>query len=344
MRKHTVLVLSIMAVFLISALVVGCGSKEAEKPAAPAYPTKAINCLIGFAAGGPGDVIGRGILPILQEKLGKGISISNQPGASGATAGAEALKGKDGYTMLFGTETLSVWQIMDLLNASPTKDFKVIKIVASATPVLAVPPDSQFDDMKSFIEYAKANPEKLRIGTAGPATVPHVSGLLLTKTLGAKFTFVPFQGGKPAVTAVMGGQVDATIEMVNSMSEAYKAKQLKVLATFTNEPVKGLEDVPQAGKIYPELAPQLPYGPYFGLFVSKDTPDDVVKILTAKMDEAVKDPRWAEYQNKLYIVPADISGQAAVDYLNKWTSNTAWTLYDMGVAKKSPADFGIPKP
>jgi len=308
------------------------------------YPERSIKVMVGFPAGGPADVIGRGILPILQEKLGQGIAITNLPGAAGATAGATVVQGTpDGYTLFMASETVSIWQVMGISKDMSVKSFIPIKLVSTAVPVLAVPPGSKFKTAQEFFAEAKANPGKLRIATAGPGTVPHACGIMAGEVLGAKFTFVPYQGGAPAIVAVMGGQVDATIEMVQSMAEAYKGGKLKILASFTNQPIPGL-DIPPLGKIEPKFAPELPYGPYFGLFAPLKTPDNVVKILTDKMEEAVKDPRWIEYTDKLYLPRMNLSGAAAVKFLDDWTSKSAWLFFDNGAAKESPANFGIKKP
>jgi tripartite-type tricarboxylate transporter receptor subunit TctC len=336
MKRSAILFAAIVLLICITGPVWGQAS----------YPTRPIQAYIGFPAGGPGDVIGRGILPILQEKIGQGIGFSNVPGASGATAAAATLsKPADGYALFFGTETMSLWQTMGTADMSALKDFVCIKLVSQAYPVLAVPPTSKFNTAQEFIAYAKAHPKELRIATAGPGTVPHISGLLLTRELGTEFTFVPFQGGGPAVTATMGGQVDATIEMVQSMVSAHQGGKIKILASMTNQPIKGL-DIPALGMIETKLAPYLPYGPYFGLFAHKDTPVAIVKILKLGMDEAVEDPRWNEYCKKMYLPQIDLSGQAAVKFLEEWTSKAAWLLYDMDrtVGKNSPSNYGIPRP
>jgi len=356
MRRFNLVCLIIALMLLVSFSMAGC-SKPAETSSAPEpaqaaepekpaveYPKTPINMVVGFNPGGPTDVIARGIIPILQEKLGVGIGITNTPGAASATAASNVLsQPKDGYTLFFGSEIMSIWQTMGTMDLSPTRDFIPVKLCSEAIPVLAVPPDSKFTKAEDFIKYAKDHPGELRIGTAGPGTVPHISGLLLEKELGCKFTFVPFQGGGPAVTAVMGSQVDATIEMVQSMVENYKGGKLNILASFTNEPIEGL-DIPAIGSLYSELSAHLPYGPYFGLFAPKGVEPEIVKILDEKMSEAMKDSRWDEYCKKLYLVQIDYSGEDAIKYLEKWTSKSAWLLYETGAAKNSPADFGIAKP
>lgn len=366
MKKYKVLSLVLALILTASFALTGCTQPtneptppaeppkaEAPEPAAPAepaktelkYPERPINAIVGFNAGGPTDVIARGIVPILQEIVGEGIAISNTPGAASATAASSVMNATpDGYTLFFGSEIMSVWQTMGTMDMSPTRDFIPIKLVAEATPVLAVPPDSKFTSAEELIQYAIDHPGELRIATAGPATVPHISGLLLEEQLGAKFTFVPFQGGGPAVTAVMGSQVDATIEMVQSMVEAHKGGNLKILASFTNEPIPGLEDVVPISTVYPVLKDYVPYGPYFGLFAPLETPDEIVEFLRVKMTEAMADPRWDEYCTKLYLTQIDYDGEAAYEYLDTWTSKAAWLLYETGAASNSPEEFGIAKP
>lgn len=371
MRKIKVVCTLLTMLIIMSTVLTGCGSETKSQPAsqpssqpqaqssaqpssqppaqpstqpAVTYPKSQINMVVGFAPGGPTDVIARGIVPILQEKLGVGIGITNMPGAASATAANNVLsQPKDGYTLFFGSEIMSIWQTMGTADLAPTRDFIPVKLVSQAYPVLAVPPNSKFSKAEDFIKYAIDHPGELRIGTAGPGTVPHISGLLLQRELGTKFTFVPFQGGGPAITAVMGGQVDATIEMVQGMVESHKAGKLKILASFTNKAIEGL-DIKPMGELYPKLQPFLPYGPYFGLFAPKGTPAEAVKILEAKMAEAVKDPRWTEYCKKLFLPQIDISGDAAVKFLDEWTSKSAWLLYETGGAKESPEKFGIKKP
>lgn len=309
---------------------------------AGAYPERDINCVVGFSPGGPTDVIARGSVPILQEILGVGIAITNMPGAAGATAAKFVLdQPADGYTFYYGSEIMSTWQVMGTLDASPVRDFVCVKLVAEATPVLAVPPQSKFNSAEEFVKYAQDHPGELRIGTAGPATVPHVSGLMLQQKLGCEFTFVPYQGGGPAVTAVMGAQVDATIEMVQSMVSAYQGNQLKILASFTNVPIPGLEEIPPIGQIYPELQEDVPYGPYFGPFFKKGTPEEAITVLKEAMDKVIVDQRWIDYTDKMYLTRINYSGEEAIEYLENWTAKAAWLLYNAGVAPNSPTKFGI---
>ena len=328
--------------FLLTVLTLSVCFVVAGWAAAAAYPDRSIKAVVYSGAGGPLDTIARGILPVLQEKIGKPVAIVNMPGAAGGT-GAYHVMGqpKDGYTIMFGSESMSTWQVMGTSELSP-KDFIPIKLTSQAIPVLAVPPQSRFKTSKEFLDYAIAHPGELRIATAGPGTIPHVTGLLLTKELGCKFTFIPYASGSASVIAVLGGQVDGTIEMLQGMVESHKAGKVNLLATLTNEPVVGL-NVPALGKEVPKMAKYLPYGPYFGLFVAKGTAPEIVKVLEAKMGEAIKDKRWVDYCDRLYILRLDYSGDAAVHFIEDWTSKTAWLIYEGGIAPNSPEKFGIKK-
>jgi tripartite-type tricarboxylate transporter receptor subunit TctC len=279
----------------------------------------------------------------LQEKLGQGIAITNTPGASGSAAAINCLAQKaDGYTLFFASETASLWETMGTAEVS-YEDFIPIKLVASAVPVIAVPPDSKFKTAEEFLVYAQEHPGELRIGTAGPATVPHISGIILENVLGCKFTYVPFQGGQKAITAVMGSQVDATIEMVQGMVSSYEEGKLKILASLSNEPIKGYE-IPALGQIKPELSQYFPYGPYFGLFAPEGTPQEVIDKLKAAMDQAVADPEWKAYTDKLLMPRMDYSDLAAMNFLKTWTSKAAYLLYDNNAARNDPAKLGIERP
>jgi tripartite-type tricarboxylate transporter receptor subunit TctC len=350
MKTSRVIIILVAVLFLISAIMAGCTPPPAAQPDPKpvdtpfTYPERPITVIVGFNPGGPTDVIARGIIPVLQEKIGVGIGIVNMAGASSSIAANYVLDQKtDGYTLFYGSEIMSIWQTMGTTDLAPTKDFIPIKLTSQATPVLAVPPGSKFTSPEQFIQYAKDNPGKLRIGTAGPGTVPHISGLLLSKVLGCEFTFVPFQGGAAAIAAAMGGHVDATIEMLHGMVDNFRAGKLNILTCFTNEPLVGLDVVP-LGKIYPDLSKYLPYGPYFGLFAAKETPVEIIDFLRVKMEEAMADQRWIDYCNRLYLRRIDYSGEAAEQFLKEWTSRATWLLYDAGGAKNSPADFGIERP
>ncbi|NPV69714.1 MAG: tripartite tricarboxylate transporter substrate binding protein [Firmicutes bacterium] len=334
--RALVVLVTMALVFSVS----GCGKKTEVK-----YPERTVNVIVGWAAGGPTDLVARGLAPLLQAKLGQPFVVTNMAGAAGSVGADNVSKqSPDGYTLLFGSETMSVWQVMGTVPLS-YKNFEVAAVVAEAIPALIVPADSPYKDLKELVEDAKKRPEAIKMSTAGPGTVPHVCGLMLSKYLGAKMSFIPFQGGAPAVTAVIGKQVDLTTEMLQTVLPHHKAGKARILATFTNESVAQLQDVPALGEIYPEMKPYLPYGPWFGVLAPKGTPKEVIQRLATAIDECLKDPKWKTHADNIFVRTLNITDPAKISaHLDKWTSDTAWLLYDLGIAKESPEKFGIPKP
>lgn len=332
------------AVLAVAMLAGALGSGCASKPE-PKWPENPVKVVVGWPPGGITDVQARVIVPLMEKYVGGTWVVSNQAGAAGSVGASEVAKApKDGYTLLFGSETMSVWQVMDVVNLSPTKDFEPIGIAAEGIVGLAVPANSRFTSAEQFINEAKANPGKLQVSTAGPAAMAHVSGLVMEKYLGTKFTYVPFQGGAPAVMAAIGGQVDATMESVTNVIEHHKGGTLRLLAILDNQRHPDLPDVPALGEVFPEMKPYLPYGPYFGLFAPAGVPDNVKKALLDGIKKAFADEEWAKKANTMFLRPVNKVGDDARKYVDDWTSRTAWLLQDAGVAKKSPEAFGIPRP
>ncbi|MGE5483795.1 MAG: Bug family tripartite tricarboxylate transporter substrate binding protein [Ignavibacteriales bacterium] len=337
-RRRVLAALVCISVVLIAS---GCGGQQKVK-----YPERTINLIVGWAAGGPTDVIARAVAPALQKKLGQPVILTNTPGAAGSVGAENVSKqAPDGYTLLFGSETMSTWNVMGVTTLNYKKDFVPVGVVAEAVPCVIVPSDSPYKDLKQLVDDARARPETIKCSTAGPGTVPHVCGLMIGKVLGPKFSFIPFQGGIAAITAVLSKQTDMTIEMMQSIAPHYKGGKVRVLATFTNERLKQLPEVPALGELYPEMKNLLPYGPWFGLLAPKGTPAEVTQKLATTLDSVLKEQEWQTSADNMYVRTLGITDSAkVVEYLDKWTSVTSWLLYDLGIAKESPEKYGIAKP
>lgn len=325
-------------------ILVASVSHEGVVSASSGYPAKPIQVVVGWGAGGITDRSTRGIAPIAEKFLGQPWVVTNMPGAAGAIGAAHVLRqNPDGYTLLFGSETMSIWQLMGLSEHS-YKDFEPIMLCTQGVPAIAVNASRPWQTVQEFVEYAKANPRKIKLGIAGPATTGAVASAILQKCLGTEFSKITFEGGGPAVTAALGGHVDVVMENLPDVVEHHKAGKLRILAIFDNQRMETLPDVPALGEVYPGTGDYLPYGPYFGLFAPKGVPHAVISTLVDAMKKAVMDPRWQQYVRDGYFRSLALSGDEARQYLDKWTSKTAWLIYDLGVAKKSPEQLGIPKP
>ncbi len=331
-------------VIVLLVMVIACMSQAGTVVAAGDYPTKPVQVVVGFGAGGITDRSARGIGPVAEHFLGQPWVITNMPGASGAIGAAYVLRqSPDGYTILFGSETMSIWQLTGVSEHS-YKDFEPVMLCTQGVPAITVNPSRPWQTVQEFVEYAKANPKKIKLGIAGPATTGAVASAILQKSLGIEVTKITFEGGGPAVTAALGGHVDAVMENLPDVIEHHRAGKLRILAIFEKQRMATLPDVPAIAEVYPETAGYMPYGPYFGLFAPKGVPQAVLAKLVNSMKQAVADPRWQQYVRDGYFLPLALSGGEAWQYLDAWTAKTAWLLYDLGVAKKSPDELGIPRP
>jgi len=308
------------------------------------YPERPISAYVGYPAGGGTDTIARTLAPILEENLGQPLVIVNLPGAHSAQAGTQVKSAKkDGYTVFFATEGMAVWQVTGITKELSYKDFEPVALIGVGPATLAVNAKTPWNTIEELFEEARKRPGEITGGTAGPFSTSHVCLLLLNHVLGLKFHMIPYVGGSAAVLATVKGEVKVLPEMTTQMYEMYKAGKLRFLAQFTKEPMVGLEKIPTLGDKYPKLAPYLPYGPYFGLFVAKGTPENVKNRLMGAMGTALSDPRWTKFADNGLIERINLFGGMAEQWIDRWISNVAWILYDMGEIKESPEKFNIPR-
>jgi tripartite-type tricarboxylate transporter receptor subunit TctC len=332
-----------IGIVILGIIMVGAISADFAE-CADTYPEKPISAYVGYPAGGGTDTIARTLAPILEENLGQPLVIINLPGAHSAQAGTQVqLAKKDGYTVFFATEGMAVWQVTGITKKLNYKDFDPIALMGVGPATVAVNAKTPWNTVEELFEDAKKRPGEITAGTAGPFTTSHVCLLILKHTLGLKFHMIPYVGGSAAVLAAVKGEVKVLPEMTTQMYEMYKAGKMKFLAQFTKESMVGLEKIPTLGEKYPKLRPYLPYGPYFGLFVAKGTSEKVKFRLIEAMGAALKDPRWTKFADNRLIARLDLVGGLAEQWIDRWISNVAWILYDMGEIKQSPEKFGIPR-
>ncbi len=330
---------AVMLLF-ISMTLTAMGKKE-QKTAN--YPDKDIEAVITWGAGGLTDNIGRNFMPLMEKRLGGSkIIIQNKPGASGAI-GSQYVKNKpaDGYTLLVTTtEAAGVWNVMGLSDLDVT-DFQPIILLSTLNPTCYVKSSAPWNSLQELISDAQSRPGKIIAGYAAPGSLGHVAGLLFSEYSNSKFNMVPFGGGGKVKAALLGGHVEVAFNPLISVMGDYKAGNVKILATFSNDTlVKG---IPALGKVEPRFSKVLPWGLMVMILVNKDTPVPIVKKLEEAARDALKDQKWKDFSDKYYI---QTMGQTGKDFWKKidlWKSTTTWLLYDAGVAEKSPADFDIPR-
>jgi len=323
-----------MALLLVCGLT---GSAFAE------YPEKNLQGIIMWGAGGGMDGVARSITPIAEQFLGKTVIMQNKVGATGAIATTQVVNSPaDGYNLLYAAENPAIYRILGLSTLS-FHDLEPIIIPIEGTVVICVNPDTPYKTMKDLVEATKTN-KKIKMATSGTGGLPYVAGAMMKMIHDADFNYIQFDGDGPGATAVMGGHADVMPLALSTSVEYIKGGRLRGLAVLRTERVPQLPDVPAITEIYPDYGKYLPWGPFYGVFVKKGTPADVVAKLTDSFLKAANDERFKEFANNSGGKLINLTGDDAKTYLTKFESTASWLIHTAGGSKKSPEEFGIPKP
>jgi tripartite-type tricarboxylate transporter receptor subunit TctC len=316
----------------------------AAAPAFADYPAKEIQGIIQWGAGGSTDTVSRAITPHAEKILGGTVVMQNVTGGVGAiglnqVADADA----DGHTLLFGAENPLLYKVMQL-GDKDYGDFVPVNIIARGVPILVANVDAPFNTFPELVEYVKAHPKEVKFGSTGPGGLPSVVTAMINSKTPLDVTFVPYDGDGPALTALQGGAIHVMPAVLGAAMEGIKGGTMKPIALFDVEASPQLPDVPTIVSTNPEFAEMLPWGPFFGVFVKKGTPDDVVAKLVAAYAEAAKAPDFVSLIDGRGFKMLSLSGAEADTFLADWQSKTAWLIHGAGLTKASPEEVGIPKP
>ena len=309
------------------------------------YPEKEIQGIIQWGAGGSTDTVMRSVTPHAEKALGGTVVMQNMTGAVGAIAlNHVAGSAKDGYTVLMGAENPMLYKIMGL-GDKDYGEFIPISILARGTPLLVANADAPFDDYAGMMDFIKANPGELRMGATGPGGLPSVITAMMNTVEGELDVIsVPYDGDGPALTALQGGAIDVMPAVLGAAIEGVRAGKMKPLAIFDVAENDKLAGVPAVTSFNDAYNTYLPWGPFFGVFVRKGTPDEAVEKLSAAYAEAAQNAEFVELMDNRGFQLMAISGDEAEAFLTKWQQGTAWLLQDAGLTKASPEDFGIARP
>ena len=256
---------------------------------AQSYPTRPVSIIVPFPPGGGTDFAARVVGEHMSRTLGQRFIIENFSGAGGTTGSIRAMRASpDGYTIEMGhigTHAIAVWFYPNLAY-KPDVDFEPIGLAMESPLVIAARKDFPAANLKEFVAYAKANPEKLNMGHGGVGAILFSFGLLLNSIMGVKPTLVPFSGGGPVTTALLGGQIDYACAGITDVSPHVRAGTLKAYAIAAGERNATLPDVPttkEAG------LPEFTALPWFALFAPKGTPQPILNKLSEALDRALDD-------------------------------------------------------
>jgi tripartite-type tricarboxylate transporter receptor subunit TctC len=308
------------------------------------FPTKDLSGTICWGAGGATDNVSRGIVPYVEKVLGKQIVLQNKPGATGAVGLMQVYnQPADGYNLLFAAENPPLYKVLDV-GQIDYDAFYPVMLIARNVGVIAVNKDQPWKTLGDLFADAKKNPGQIKMGSTGPGGLPHVVASLMKATSGVDFNHIVFGGAGPAVTALLGGHVQMTVLGMAECREHLRAGRIRALAVVSDVPVPEIADVPLITATSAEYRKYLPWGPFYGVFVKKETPDAVKKVLVDAFQKGTSDPKAREFIANFGSIFMGISGEEAEKFLKKWQSITTWALQDAGATKFSPEKFGIPKP
>lgn len=314
-------------------LLTGCGgggSKDAGKKAATKYPTKAVNLIVPYAAGGSSDLSARPYAEEMQNLLKQPFVVVNKPGAGGGVGASEVARAKgDGYNILnasIGNITIVPY------TANVGYDYKSFKAVAQLTDIplaLSVRADSPIKTLKDYIEYAKKNPGKMRYGSPGAGNIQHVTFAGWSKKNGFDLVHTPYEGSNPAVAALLGGHIESTFTGVTEIAPHAKSGAVRVLAV-TGDKRTDLVDAPTFKEQGYELMNTL----WYGVVVPASTPDEIVQILADALKKAYDAPKVQNSWKKLYLVPSWLGPKEFQAKIEKQATEHQQILKDIGLAKK----------
>ncbi|WP_083384263.1 tripartite tricarboxylate transporter substrate binding protein [Cupriavidus sp. USMAHM13] len=265
------------------------------------YPAKPIRLVVPYSAGGGADNAARIIAAQLSQSLKQQVIVDNKPGASG-TIGAMAVAQApaDGYTVLYDASTFAVNPALRKLPFDPVKDFIPVSLAVTAPNILVVPPGAPYQTLAAFLDAVRKAPGKITYASYGPGSPAHMIGELLKSQAKVDLVHIPYKGGAPALTDLMGGQVDAYFANAASGIPYVKSGKLRALAVTSARRMPALPDVPT---LIESGLPGFEVLEWNGVFVPKGTPAPVVARLAAAVAAAMHDPKVKARLTELGVVP-----------------------------------------
>jgi tripartite-type tricarboxylate transporter receptor subunit TctC len=269
--------------------------------AAQTYPTRPIKMVVGFAPGGPSDVMARLIGQHMSAALGEPVVVENRPGAGGTIGGRIVSESEpDGYTLLLGnTSTLIVSPLTyESIGYDPVKGFTPIALLGTTSDILIANPKFPPNSIGELIAYAKARPSTLNYSSAGIGTPPHIIGEMFKQRAGLEITHVPYKGGGPAIQAVIAGEVQFCFENPATAMPQVKQGTVKALAVTSEKRSPKLPNVPT---MIESGLPDFAFLSFTGVIGPAGLPAPIVARLNGVINEALKSPELARTLENLAV-------------------------------------------
>ncbi|MEA2875705.1 MAG: hypothetical protein QOF14_901 [Hyphomicrobiales bacterium] len=287
---------------------------------AQAYPTRPVRIVVGFAAGGPTDILARLIGQWLSERLGQPFVTENKPGAGAKIAAETVVRSPpDGHTLLLvnSADTINA-ALYPNLNFSFIRDIAAVASMTRQPQVMLANPSVPAETFRELIAFAKANPGKISMSSVGNGSISHVAGEWLKIMAGVDLVHVPYRGAGPALTDLLAGHVQISLNGLGGSVEYIRSGQLRALAVTTKARSEAFPDIPAVS----EFLPGYEAVSLFGVGTPKNTPAEIVDRLNVEINTALKDPkikaRVADLGGTVLVgSPADF-GRLLADETEKW--------------------------
>jgi tripartite-type tricarboxylate transporter receptor subunit TctC len=295
--------------------------------AAQDYPTRPVTMIVPFPAGGATDTLARFLAERMRGVLGQSIIIENIGGAAGSLGVGRAVRSPaDGYTLSIGTSTTHMLTGgLYALSFDLLKDLEPIILIGSEPLLIVGKKDLPADDLKGLIGWLKANPDKASVGVAGVGATGHLAGISFQKETATKFQFVPYRGNAPAMQDLLAGQIDFMIEPSSNFKSLVGAGSVKPFAVTGRTRLPASRDIPTADEAgLPGFFASL----WYGLWVPKATPKEIIAKLNATMVQVLADPavkqRFADLG--IQISPLDLQSPEALRTFQKAEMTRWWPI------------------
>jgi tripartite-type tricarboxylate transporter receptor subunit TctC len=260
----------------------------AQRAAAQAYPARPVRVLVGQAAGSSSDIIARLIGQRLSERLGQQFAVEDRPGAGGNIATETAVRANpDGYTLLLVNSQNAISASLYKLNFDFIRDIQPIAGVSLVPLIMEVNPSVPAKTVPEFISYAKQNPGKISMASAGIGGPQHVAGELFKMMAGLDMVHVPYRGSTPALVDLLGGQVQLMFDVTPSSLPHVKSGKLRPLGVTSETRLDVLPDVPPVG----DFLPGYQAAGWIGFGAPRGTPPEIIEKLSKEVTAAVADPQ-----------------------------------------------------
>jgi tripartite-type tricarboxylate transporter receptor subunit TctC len=275
--------------FLALAGAATAASAFSDLASGQTYPTRPVHVLVGFAAGGPTDILARLMAQWLSQRLGQPFVVENRPGVGGNLATDAVVNAPpDGHTLLLVAPANTInATLYDKLSFNFMRDIAPVASIMRSFYVMEVTPALPVKSVPEFIAYAKAHPSEINMASAGSGTPQHVAGELFKLMTGVEMVHVPYRGSVPALTDLMGGQVQVMFDNMISSLELIRAGKLHALAVTTTARSAALPDLPTVG----DFVPGFEASAMFGLGAPRATPAEIVERLNREINAGLADPK-----------------------------------------------------